>query len=133
MLFRSKIEALGIFKVHAKRNMLHRHNSFFLGKYEEIELVGFKSQFTMLYGENSKNYFAQVDMGIGINEQSKLEGIKQNNFMGTYVIGPLLILNPLFTKKILKMMGIKEPKLALEQEVIEAYETRLKKFKALAK
>ena len=29
---------------------------------------------------------------------SKLEGIKINNFIGTYLLGPLLILNPLFTK-----------------------------------
>lgn len=129
----SKIEALGIFKIHAKRNMLHRHNSFFLGKYEEIELLGFKSQFTMLYGENSQNYFAKVEMGIGINEESKLEGIKQNNFIGTYIIGPILILNPLFTIKLLQMMGVQEPKLALEKEVTEAYKVRLQKFKALNK
>lgn len=129
----SKIEALGIFKVHAKRNMLHRHNSFFLGKYEEIELLGFKSQFTMLYGENSQNYFAKVEMGIGINEESKLEGIKQNNFIGTYIIGPILILNPLFTIKLLQMMGVQEPKLALEKEVTEAYNVRLQKFKTLKK
>lgn len=129
----SKIEALGIFKIHAKRNMLHRHNSFFLGEYDGIDLLGFKSQFTMLYGENSQNYFAKVEMGIGINKESKLEGIKQNNFIGTYIIGPILILNPLFTIKLLQMMGVEEPKLALEQEVIEAYNVRLHKFKLLNK
>lgn len=113
--------------------MLHRHNSFFLGQYEDIELIGFKSQFTMLYGENSNNYFATVQMGIGINEQSKLEGIKRNNFIGTYVIGPLLILNPNFTLKLLALIGVEEPKLAIENEVREAYEVRLKKFKSLQK
>ena len=29
----SKIEALGIFDIYAKRNMLNRHNSFFIGTY----------------------------------------------------------------------------------------------------
>ena len=42
----SKIEALGIFDVYSKRNMMNRHNSYFIGKYEDIEIVGFKSQFT---------------------------------------------------------------------------------------
>ena len=129
---KSKIEALGIFNVHAKRDMLHRHNSFFLGKYEDIELLGFKSQFTMLYGDNSNEYFATVEMGIGINKESKLEGIKKNNFIGTYIIGPVLILNPEFTLKLLSLMGVKEPKLAFEKEMIEAYKIRYKKFKELA-
>ena len=127
----SKIEALGIFDVYAKRDMLHRHNSFFLGTYEDIEILGFKSQFTMLYGDNASNYLAKVQMGIGINPETKLEGIHQNNFIATYVIGPLLILNPYFTLKLLKMMGVDKPKLAFEEEVLKAYEVRLKKFKTL--
>ncbi len=129
----SKIEALDIFDIYSKRNMLNRHNSMFLGKYEDIELVGFKSQFTMLYGDNTKNYFSEVEMGIGMNEQTKLEGIKQNNFIATYMIGPLLILNPLFTIKLMQRMQIQNPTLAYEKELIEAYNERLKKFKQLSK
>lgn len=129
----SKIEALDIFDIYSKRNMLNRHNSMFLGKYEDIELVGFKSQFTMLYGDNTKNYFSEVEMGIGMNEQTKLEGIKQNNFIATYMIGPLLILNPVFTIKLMQRMQIQNPTLAYEKELIEAYNERLKKFKQLSK
>ena len=77
----SKIEALSIFNIYAKRDMMHRHNSIFLGKYEEVEIVGFKSQFTMAYGDNENNYFAEAEKGIGLNKESKLEGIKQNNFI----------------------------------------------------
>lgn len=127
----SKIEALGIFDIYAKRNMMNRHNSFFLGKYKDIEILGFKSQFTMLYGNNEENHFIKADMGMGINEQTKLEGIHQNNFFATYVIGPFLVLNPYFTIELLKLMGIENPKLAFENEVIEAYNIRLKKFKEL--
>lgn len=126
----SKIEALGIFDVYSKRNMMNRHNSYFIGKYEDIEIVGFKSQFTMMYGDNSSNYFLEVEKGIGINKESKLEGIKRNNFIGTYLIGPLLILNPLFTRKILEILG-EEPNIALESDVMAAYEARLKELKKL--
>lgn len=97
-----KIEALGIFDVYAKRNMMHRHNSLFIGEYNNIKIVGFKSQFTMMYGNNTDNYFLKVEKGIGINKESKLEGINKNNFFGTYLTGPILILNPLFTKKYYK-------------------------------
>lgn len=124
----SRVEGLDVFDVYAKRDMMHRKNSNIIGKYEDIEIVGFKSQFTMLYGDNSNNYFLELEAGMGINENTKLEGIKKNNFIGTYVIGPILILNPLFTKKLLKMMGVEEPKLALEKETMAAYEEKLKQF-----
>lgn len=125
----SKIEGLGIFNVYAKRDMMHRHNSLFIGKYEDIEVVGFKSQFSMMYGNIENEYFLQVEKGIGINPESKLEGIKKNNFFGTYLTGPILILNPLFTKKVLSIMGVEEPKVAFEEDTLAAYEERLKEFK----
>lgn len=127
----SKIEALGIFEIHAKRNMLKRHNSIFIGDWEDIELVGFKSQFTFAYGENNNNYFAKVEKGIGLNKESDLEGIQKNNFIATYLIGPILILNPYFTKKLIEKMGIKEPKIAFEEDVVAAYSKRLEELKRL--
>lgn len=128
---KSKIEALRIFDIYSKRNMMKRHNSNFIGKYEEIEIVGFKSQFTQSYGNNEENYFAKVEKGIGLNPESSLEGIQKNNFISTYLIGPILILNPEFTKKVLKKMGVEEPKLAFQEDVQNAYEQRLKELKRL--
>lgn len=128
---KSKIEALNLFDIYAKRNMMKRHNSIFVGKYENIEIVGFKSQFTFSYGDNEENYFSQVEKGIGLNPESNLEGIQKNNFIATYVIGPILILNPEFTKKILEKMGIENPKIYIEEDVEKAYKQRLKELKSL--
>lgn len=127
----SKIEGLNIFDIYAKRNMLKRHNSIFVGKYEDIEVVGFKSQFTFAYGDNEQNYFAKVEKGIGLNPESTLEGIQKNNFIATYLIGPILILNPKFTKKILEKMGVENINIAFEEDVQKAYEQRLKELKKL--
>lgn len=126
----TKIQALGIFDVHAKRDMFHRHNSFLIGKYEDIDVIGFKSQFTMMYGNNSEMPFLQVEKGIGINKESKLEGIKKNNFIGTYLIGPLLIMNPKFTKKVLETLGVNTD-VALKEDVTLAYEARIKELRKL--
>ena len=126
----SKIDGLGIFDVYAKRDMFHRHNSYLIGKYEEIEVIGFKSQFTMMYGDNIKTPFIEVEKGIGINKDSKIEGIKKNNFIGTYLIGPLLILNPLFTKKILEMLGV-DNEVVLKEDTMAAYEARIKELRRL--
>ena len=128
---KSKIDGLGIFDIYSKRDMLNRHSSMFVGEYEGTELVGFKSQFTFSYGDNSNNYFSKAEKGIGLNPDTKLEGIQKNNFIATYVIGPILILNPDFTKKILEKMGIKNPTIAFEEDVQKAYKQRLKELKSL--
>ena len=121
----SKIEGIGIFDIYAKRQMFNRHNSEFLGKYEDIEIMGFKSQFTLCYGNNENMYFVEVEKGIGLNPESKLEGIKKNNFIGTYILGPILVLNPPFTKKIIEKLGIKEPKLIFDESAEKAYKQRI--------
>lgn len=127
----TKIDALDIFDIYAKRDMLHRHNSIFIGNWEDIKVVGFKSQFTFAYGNNENDYFAKVEKGIGLNKESKLEGIQKNNFIGTYLLGPILILNPMFTKKIIEKMGIEDVKLAFAEDTIAAYNQRLSEFEKL--
>lgn len=124
----SKIDGLGIFNVYSKRNMMKRFNTLVLGNFKDIEIVGFKSQFTQMYGDNS-NYFIDVVRGTGINPDSNKEGIKQNNFIATYLLGPILIVNPLFTKYLLSKIGAKDNKLVYEDELLIAYEERLKEFK----
>ena len=44
-----KIHCLGLYPLTAKRDMMHRHNSTFLGKFQGQEVMGFKSQFTMAW------------------------------------------------------------------------------------
>ncbi len=127
----SKIEALGIFDIYAKRDMLHRYNSIFIGKWENIDIVGFKSQFTFAYGNNEENYFAKVEKGVGLNKKSKFEGIMKNKFIATYLIGPILILNPLFTEKLFKKMKLNNTKIAFEEDIKAAYNQRLQEFKKL--
>lgn len=126
----TKIEAIGIFDIYAKRDMLNRYNGMVLGEVDNIEIVGFKATFSFLYGNNEDKYFFKTQKGIGINKESKLEGIRKNNFIGTYIIGPILIINPLFTKYLMKLMGIENPELKFEKIAMEAYEARLAEFKS---
>lgn len=129
-----KIEGLGIFPIYAKRDMMHRWNDMVLGKMkqqEDIEIVGFKNQFTQSYGDNTANPFVLVEKGTGLDKESKLEGIHQNNCIATYLLGPILIVNPLFTKYLLNKMGVEHPTLAFETEVMEAYKKRLEEFKRI--
>ncbi len=128
----SQIRAVGIYHFYALRDMMHRYSGYYLGKHKDIKIVGFKAQFTTTYGNNDECYFSETELGMGINISTKYEGLQKNNFIGTSILGPILILNPLFTKELLKLMGVEEPKLAFEEEVMAAYNERLKKFEKMA-
>lgn len=127
-----KIECLNIIDLYSKREMFNRYNSLFLGEFENIKIVGFKDQFSHQYGDNQNNYFAKVIRGIGINRESKLEGIKINNFIGTSILGPILVLNPTFTEYLIKdILKIKKGQVAFKKEAMEAYNKRLVEYEDL--
>ena len=128
----SKIECLGIIDIYSKREMFNRYNSLFLGEFEGIKIVGYKDQFAHQYGNNSDKYFAKVIRGIGLNRESKLEGIKINNFIGTSILGPILVLNPSFTEYLIKnVLKAEDGQVAFKEDAIAAYNKRLEEYEDL--
>ena len=132
----TEVECLGIFPTMAKRDMMNRYNSLWLGTFEDMKLVGYKSQFTHSYkDENVKGCiypefeaaFA-AERGPGLNPEITGEGIRKNNFIATYIIGPILVLNPPLAKWMLKQMGVSAPALAFEEAAMKAYEVRVKEY-----
>ena len=120
----SRVTALGLIPLHAKRDMLHRFNSTQLCEFGNMELVGFKAEFSQLYGDNKNICFARAKYGIGINKGTKLEGVRVNNFFSTSMVGPFIMMNPEFVKYLMKLLGVEEPKLAYEETIYAAYERR---------
>ncbi|MCR4563928.1 MAG: hypothetical protein K5755_04775 [Clostridiales bacterium] len=123
-----KIKALGIFGTYAKRKMMKRYNSLYFGKLDEMKIVGFKAQFSHSYGESEDEGLFENIRGDGLHPGSRFEGIRRNNFFATYLLGPLLILNPDFTKYLLSLLGIENAALPCENDIRTAYEKRLKEF-----
>lgn len=126
------IPCLGLFPFTARRDMMHRHNSIFLGEFEGRPVMGFKSQFTMAYPKGEVQGLFTVTKGVGLNKKCHFEGVRRNHFFGTYLLGPLLVNNPPFTRSLLKAMGAGDVPLALEQAVEAAYEKRLEDFREKA-
>ncbi len=127
-IFGSKIddiEGLNIFETYAKRDFSKHHNSCFIGEFENMKIVGFKSQFS--YSYNNKYPFIKTINGNGFNDNNDIEGIKYHNFFGTYLIGPILIYNPYFTKYLLKLLN-QNDKLAFEEDLVKAYEIRKNEY-----
>ena len=63
-----------------------------------------------------------------MNPSVDVEGIHVHNFFGTYLVGPFLVMNPEFTKYLMKVMGVENPKLAFEPVIMDAFERRMKEF-----
>ncbi len=124
-----KFDGLGLFDLTTKIDLFDRFNGKILGKVDGIEIVGFKSQFSMVNGDNSKDAFFTAEKGIGINKDTKYEGVRRNNFIGTHILGPFLVLNPLFTEYLMGLLGVDNPRCAFREEAVRAYEQRLAEFK----
>lgn len=115
---------LAILDVEVERNYQKRVNSIFKGKYQDLTILGFQSQFDS-YKSNMEPLF---EMEYGINSFSKkhFEGVKYKNLIATALLGPLLILNPEFSLKILNMTELK-----YQSQLFSAYNKRLEDFNRL--
>ena len=101
---------------------------------ELIRVVGYKSQFGHTFGESGDHDLDHLalftpERGPGMNRYAAGEGIRINNFFATYVIGPLLILNPPFTKWYIRnQLGADIGELAFEAAAMDSYENRVKEY-----
>lgn len=120
-------EALGIFDLTVKTDLFDRFNGKVLGQLENMKIVGFRSQFSFIYGDNTENYFLKCDRGVGINKQSKLEGMRKKNLICTQLLGPILPLNPMFCEYFIGLTG-SEASAAYRDAAMDAYLQRLKEF-----
>ena len=122
------LDGLGILPTHARYKMMQRHNSFYLGTFGDMEIVGFKSLFGHSYDAPEENALFTTVRGVGRNEGTVLEGWHIGNLMATYLTGPLLVLNPPFCKWLLRELGCDDT-LAFEEAAFAAYEQRLSEFR----
>ena len=123
-------DGLGILKTHAEYHMMKRHNSFLLGSYQDMEIVGFKSLFGHTYPDDElANPLFRVERGVGRHPGAFAEGFLRGGLMATYLIGPLLPLNPPFTRYLLEQMGAKDVKPAFEDTAMKAYLARVEEFR----
>ena len=123
-----RVEGVGILPCYTTYRMMKRHNSFFLGKMGEMDIVGFKSLFGLNHGAPEEDALFITSRGIGRNESTTLEGWRKKNLLATSLIGPLLVLNPPLAAYILTLMGAQEPAPAFEDAAMDSYRKRVAEF-----
>jgi CobQ-like glutamine amidotransferase family enzyme len=128
------VPGVGVFELESTLRMFGRYNGKVTGTVPEVgaehPIVGYKSQFSMVTGGESLPGFLTADRGIGRNTTTPVEGVRLNNFLGTSLIGPLLVANPHFTRALLARLDPdSEPTLAHEKFALAAYDARLADFR----
>ncbi len=120
---------MGMMDFTVSRDFLHRESGLIMGTWKDLEIVGFKATFTSVYPGSGLDTFVNVTKGLTMNPESSCEGIVKNNFFGTALLGPMLILNPLFTKRIFETAGIDTSGIPFYKEMVDAYNIRVNEFK----
>lgn len=117
----------GLLPTRAEYHMMQRHNSYYVGKFGEMDIVGFKSLFGHSHGMGEALFDTVKGVGRDGQENSG-EGFRRGGLMATYLIGPLLILNPPLCKWLLREMGAASDALAFEDAAMDSYRKRVAEF-----
>lgn len=130
------IEGLGLFDFTVTQDLSERIAEVFLGSFEPagaadpIDIVGYKIQFTQAQGDNAEEGFCTAKVGFGLNRRSRIEGFHRGNLFATWLCGPLLPLNPLFTEYLMTLVtGEQGRSAAFREEALAAYRKRVEEFK----
>lgn len=128
------VTGVGVFELESNLSMFGRYNGKVMGALPDVgaqyPVLGYKSQFSMVSAPDSLPGFLTADRGIGRNTTTSVEGVRVENFIGTSLIGPLLVVNPHFTRTLLAQLDPNsEPKLAHEEFALAAYASRLDDFR----
>lgn len=151
------VPGLRLFDFSCTQDLSERIVEVFLGRFEEerkkvaqtatgaegtgaadggaFEIVGYKIQFTQArIGSGTAAFagalpFCTAEVGFGLNRGSRLEGFRYKNLFATWLCGPLLPLNPLFTEHLISLMGRGRSEAAFRSEALVAYAKRLEEFR----
>ncbi len=119
-------EGLQIFNYYIEKDMNHKYVSWYTGKFKNIDIVGHKNHYSVC--KNIENGFIKTINGYSSDIENINEGINYKKFYATYLLGPFLIMNPKFTKFLLKELGLSD-KLIYEEDLLNAYKERINHFK----
>jgi CobQ-like glutamine amidotransferase family enzyme len=128
------VAGVGVFDIETTVRMFDRYSGKVMGAVPGVDashpVLGYKSQFSMLDVSTSVPGFLTAEKGIGRNAQTAVEGVRRNKFIGTSLIGPILVANPHFTRSLLTQLDPdSEPALAHEALALAAYDARLSGFR----
>lgn len=123
------VPCLGLLPLTTQTDYFARNHGKVLGKYRDLNIVGYHARFSQVFGDVSQMAFIDVLKGEGMNKDSAVDGVRYKNFFGTHLLGPMLPTNPDLTEYLLKLADIHEaaPQ-PLLSAAMDAKQRRLEEF-----
>lgn len=119
-------DGLKMFPLHAVQYYGKRHSYNVIAKYnDEITVAGYKNLCSDTTEKNYDNYLFKIIREAGKNVENMCEGIHYKNLFATYLLGPVLLQNPLFSDEILRGLFGEDFRLVRIPFENEAYEKRV--------
>ncbi len=116
-----KVRGLGILDMVFRQRQRVSGNDLWINLPEGDELVGVQIQMADVKLGKDQEAFGKVVYGRGNNEDGT-EGARTKNLIFTHMLGPILVKNPMFTAKLLKLAaksaGLKADDYSLEEKDI---------------
>ncbi|WP_085830880.1 hypothetical protein [Collinsella vaginalis] len=128
------IAGLGLFDFTTRLSYRHRRTEVFLGELvdgpgeEPLEVAGYQIRFTEVDGDNSAEPLFRTVVGRGLGAEGGFEGFRRGTLFATWLAGPVLPLNPLFTEYLIGLLGSTAPA-AYRAVALDAYRKRLEEFR----
>ena len=123
-----QIDGLKLFDFYTNNVAPKRYSTLLQVEFENLNLIGYSSRFSFIYPNNSISPLGNVKIGFGHHLESKIEGIHIGSFIGTYLLGPILVSNPDFTLWLFDQLNIKVEKLPFEEQIRQAYDLKCHEF-----
>ncbi len=124
----SRVEGLGYLDSYSVRQSPNRFNTLMQARFNDMTLLGYSSRFSHTFGISEQQAFCQLEIGSGMNADSKYEGYCSDNIIATYMLGPLLVANPEFTKYLVARLGVTPETIPYEDAMKAAYDQKYKEF-----
>lgn len=123
----SKIDALSLLDYDVKRTSKRIVAECVFNLDTQDKILGFENHQSVVLGINTPLF--NVEKGFGSCENSKVEGFKEKNFIGTYLLGPILVRNPKLLEGLCKdIITSKDPNFEFKNFELELEEKAHNKF-----
>lgn len=120
---------LQIYPFVVKQETIKRYNALVGINTKFGFVIGHKSTFSQLYETQSLIPLGTIENGFGYSLTDQSDGIHDHNLVMSTLMGPLLVLNPIFTQKYLSELTHSEVIIPFEADLLAAYDAKVKEFK----
>lgn len=99
---------------------------------EETPSLGFINTSCVYQGIQKPLLSLRLGKNLGNDKVSSADGIREDNFLGTQLIGPLLVKNPHFLQEVYTLVTSKPLEISSDDYIVKAYQVALKELTARA-